>query len=98
MNGLTLEQQRTVLEQQPSWHHPRQAPAAYSTIRLRRMLVRDHGRHREENPGWVTGAIVRIAFLERKPIETVTAELDAETRAATGVGMFTQALVNPMAN
>lgn len=95
--NLTLDEQRALLEQQPSWRHPRKAPGAYDARRLRQLLLRDHAKHREENPGWVTGAVVRIAHLERKPIETVTSELDAETRAATGVGMFSQALVNPRA-
>lgn len=97
MSHLTIDQQRGLLEAQPSWRHPRKAPGAYTARQLRRMLVRDHERHRDENPGWVTGAVVRIAHLERKPIETVTTELDRETQAATGVGMFAQGLVNPYA-
>lgn len=97
MSPLTLEQQRELLEQQPSWRHPRRAPGAYDAKRLRGLLLRDHRLHRDENPGWVTGAVVRIAHLEHKTIEAVTLELDAETRAATGVGMFSQALANPRA-
>lgn len=93
--ALTLEEQRLLLEEQPSWRYPRKAPGAYDAIRLRRILLRDHALHREENPGWVSGAVVRIAHLERKPIEQVTQELDQETRAANGVGMFSQALANP---
>lgn len=97
MSRLTIDQQSDLLQQQPSWRHPRKPPAHYSAKQLRGILIRDHVRHREENPGWVTGAVVRIAALERKPIEEVTQELDRETRAANGVGMFSQALVNPMA-
>lgn len=97
MSNLTLEQQRELLEQQPSWRHPRKAPGAYDAKRLRRILVKDHVLHREENPAWVTGAVVRIAHLEHKSIEVATQELDAETRAANGIGMFSQALVNPRA-
>lgn len=97
MTQLTLDQQRELLEQQPSWRHPRKPPGAYDAKRLRSLLLRDHVKHREENPGWVTGAVVRIAHLERTPIEAVTKDLDAQTRAATGVGMFSQALVNPRA-
>lgn len=93
--SLTLEQQRELLEQQPSWRYPRKAPGAYDAKRLRRILVRDHVLHREENPGWVSGAVVRIAHLERKAIEAVCQELDGETRAANGIGMFSQALANP---
>jgi hypothetical protein len=95
MSNLTLDQQRELLEQQPSWRHPRKPPGAYDAKRLRRILVRDHVLHREESPGWVSGAVVRIAHLERKSIEAATQELDAETRAANGIGMFSQALVNP---
>lgn len=97
MTDLTLEEQRELLEQQPSWRYPRKPPGAYDAKRLRALLVRDHVLHREENPGWVTGAVVRIAHLERKSIETATQELDAETRAANGIGMFSQALANPRA-
>lgn len=95
--NLTLEEQRTLLEQQPSWRYPRKPPGAYDAKRLRSLLMRDHAKHREENPGWVTGAVVRIAHLERKGIEAVTQELDAQSRAMNGVGMFSQALANPRA-
>lgn len=97
MSHLTLDDQRELLERQPSWRHPRKAPGVYDAKRLRAMLLKDHRLHREENPGWVTGAVVRIAHLERKSIEATTQEIDAETKAATGIGMFSQALVNPRA-
>lgn len=97
MSQLTLDQQRDLLERQPSWRHPRKPPGAYDAKKLRGLLMRDHRLHREENPGWVSGAVVRIAHLEHKTIEALTLELDAATRADTGIGMFSQALANPRA-
>lgn len=97
MSDFTLDEQAELLMGMPSWRHPRKPPTAYDAKRLRSLLLKDHQMHRDENPGWVAGAVVRIAQLERKSIEAVSQELGEQTRELTGVSMFAQGIVNPMA-
>jgi hypothetical protein len=79
-----------------SWFKARRHPSGYTPHQLRRILLDDHVRHREENPAWVGAAIIRIAQRERKGVEALCQELGQETQQATGVSMFSPVLTNPM--